>query len=165
MLPRKLQNFGVFVDGRSQIGRCTEATLPTLSLDTEEYKAGGMDAPVDLEKGMAKLDAQWTMAEYNPETIKLFGLFSAGTVVVFRGALQRQGEEAVPFEVRMTGGIKEINRDPLSTDGSKMMLSANIQTYVEIIDGETVVDIDILNMKRIIGGVDQLASQRAALGI
>lgn len=164
MLPRKLMNFAVFVDGRGYIGRCTEATLPDIDLDVEKFRAGGMDTSVDLEKGMAPLDASWSLHEFNPETIKLFGLFSAGTTIVFRGALQRQGERAVSFEVRMTGGLKTIKRDALGVDGSKMMLTANINTYTEIIDGETVIDIDVLNMKRIIGGADQLADIRAAIG-
>lgn len=166
MLPRMLKNFNVRVDGRGHIGVCTEVTLPPLSLNTDEFKAAGMDAPVDLDMGMQKLDVQWTLAEYNPETIKLFGLFNADTPIVIYGALQRQGEEAVPFEVRMQGGLKEISRDKLGAgERSNMMLTINCNRYLEIIDGEEVVDIDILNFVRIIGGVDQLEGQRAALGI
>jgi P2 family phage contractile tail tube protein len=32
-------------------------------------------------------------------------------------------------------------------------------------DGETLIDIDVRNMKRIIGGVDRLAAQRKAIGL
>lgn len=166
MLPRVLKNFTVYVDGMGYIGRVEEATLPDLKIKTDEFRAGGMDAPIEMDHGMEKLDFQWTLAEYNPETIKLFGLFNASTPIVFRGALQRQGEAAVPFMVRFQGGLKEITRDAAKAgEKGTMKLVANCNRYTEVIDGEQVVDIDILNMIRVIGGVDQLADQRAALGV
>jgi hypothetical protein len=39
-------------------------------------------------------------------------------------------------------------------------------TYYKLnVNGTDVIEIDVVNMKRIIKGVDQLASQRTALGI
>ena len=42
-LPRTLKNFTLQVDGRGYAGRITELTLPTLSVTTEDFRAGGMD--------------------------------------------------------------------------------------------------------------------------
>ena len=39
------KNFSLFVDGRGYAGNTDEANMPELSLQTEEYRAGGMDAP------------------------------------------------------------------------------------------------------------------------
>lgn len=165
MLPRIIKAFSVSVDGRGYIGRVETCKLPDLTVKTEEYKGGGMDAPVDLEMGMEKLDVSITFAEYDPNLIKLFGLFSASTPLVLYGALQRQGEEAVPVQIRLQGGIKQISRgDWKQGEKGDLTIQANCNRYTEIIDGETVVDVDVLNYKRIIGGVDQLASIRAALG-
>jgi hypothetical protein len=167
MLPRVLKNFTAYIDGRGYIGRVETVTLPELTINAAEYRGGGMDAPVDLDMGMAKLDAQIVLAEYNPDVIKLFGLFSANTPVVLRGASHRQGETAdVPVVIRLVGGIKQLSRAQWQAGtNSAMTISVNANIYQEIIGGETLVDIDIINSKRIIGGVDQLAGVRAALGI
>lgn len=165
MLPRVLKNFTAYVDGRGYIGRVETVTLPELTINAAEYRGGGMDAPVDLDMGMAKLDAQIVLAEYDTDVIKLFGLFSANTPVVLRGATQRQGEAVVPVVIRMVGGIKQLSRAQWQAGtNSPMTISVNANIYQEISGGETLVDIDVINGKRIIGGVDQLADIRTALG-
>lgn len=165
MLPRVLKNFTAYIDGRGYIGRIESCKLPDLQVNAAEYRGGGMDASVDLDMGMNKLEVQLVLAEYDPNAVKLFGLFAADTPVVLRGAIQRQGEVAVPVVLRMQGGVKQIGRDDWETGkNSKMTLTVSCNIYQEIIAGETVIDIDVLNFIRIIGGIDQLASVRAALG-
>lgn len=165
MLPRVLKGFAVYVDGRGYIGRVETCKLPDLNVQTDEYRGSGMDAAVDLDMGMEKLDGTFTLADYDPEVIKLFGLFSANTQIVLRGAIQRQGEQAVAVEVRMQGGVKSLSRgDWQQGQRSSIDVGYNANRYSEKIAGETVVDIDIINMKRVIGGVDQLQSMRSALG-
>lgn len=165
MLPRVLKNFTAYIDGRGYIGRIETCKLPELAINTADYRGGGMDAPVELDMGMNKLEVQLVLAEYDPDSIKLWGLFSAAVPVVLRGAIQRQGEDAVPVIIRMQGGFKQISRgDWKAGENSQMTLTCNCNIYTEIIDNETVVDIDVLNFVRIVGGVDQLANIRAALG-
>lgn len=165
MLPRILKNFTVSVDGRGYIGRIETCKLPELTINGVDYRGGGMDAPVELDMGMQKLEAQLEFAEYDPELIKLWGLFNADVPLVLRGAIQRQGESAVPVVIRMVGGVKQLSRGDWQTgQNSKLTVSVAASMYQESIGGETLVDIDILNFVRIVGGVDQLASVRAALG-
>jgi P2 family phage contractile tail tube protein len=165
MLPRVLKNFTAYIDGRGYIGRIETCKLPELTINGVDYRGGGMDAPVELDMGMNKLEAQLVLAEYDPEVIKLYGLLSADVPVVLRGAIQRQGDTAVPVVIRMIGGVKQISRGDWETGkNSQMTVSVNCNTYQEEIDGDTVVDIDILNFTRVIGGVDQLEDIRAALG-
>ena len=49
--PRVLRGFDVFVDGRGYAGKVEELELPKLSIKTEEFRAGGMDVPVELDMG------------------------------------------------------------------------------------------------------------------
>ncbi len=49
MLPKILRNFNVFVDGRGYAGKIDEITLPKLTIKTEEYRAGGMDIPINID--------------------------------------------------------------------------------------------------------------------
>lgn len=166
MLPRVLKNFTAFVDGRGYIGRVESCQLPDLSTADVEFRGGGMDASVDIDMGTSKLDVQIVLAEYDPNIIKLWGVFTAETPIVLRGAIQRQGEDAVPVVVRLQGRIKQLNRGQWqSGQNSSMTITANCNRYIEQIAGETLVDIDILNFRRVVGGVDQLAGQRAALGV
>ena len=166
MLPRMLKGFTVYIDGRGYIGRVDSAKPPPLSLVTEAYRGAGMDAEIDIDMGMQKLDFSCVLADYDPEVIKLFGLFSADTAIVLRGAFQRQGEAAIPVVIRLQGGVKSLDRDDWS-QGKRANITflANCNRYSEEINGVKVVDIDILNGVRIIDGVDQLASIRAALGV
>lgn len=166
MLPRVLVGFTAYVDGRGYIGRCETVKLPDLAIKGEDFRGAGMDAPVELDMGMEKLDVQITLAEYDPEIIKLFGLFSADTPVVLRGALRRQGEDDIPVVIRCQGGVKNLSRDDWQAGNkSNMQVQINCNRYLEQQNGEELVNIDILNSVRIIGGVDQLAAFRAALGI
>lgn len=165
ILPRILKNYTAYIDGRGMVGRIETAKLPDLDITTEDYRGGGMDTSVPQDMGMAPLTGEIVLAEYDPDIIKLWGLFNASTPIVLRGAIQRQGEDAVAVVVRMTGGFKTIGRAEWKTgSNSPMTLSYIANSYQEIIAGETLVDIDVLNFRRVIGGVDQLASIRSALG-
>lgn len=166
MLPRILKNVTLYVDGENLVGRIMSVTLPELSLVEEAYRGGGMDAEIDQDMGMNKLDMSFTLGEFSPSVIEQFGLFSARTKITMRAAVQRQGEAAVPAIVYAQGMFKNITRDEMRPGAnSTMQVSANLNMYRELLAGRELVNIDIINMIRFIGGVDRLADQRAALGM
>ena len=164
MLPRVLKNFAVFADGRGYAGRCDEVELPKLALKTDELRAGGMDAPVELDMGMEKLEAKLTFAEYDEAALGLFG--KPNTYYTLRGAAQRQGEAAQPVILRLFGTAKEVDSGSWKAGerGSMAFMIAVTKLTYEV-NGVPIVVIDVENMIRIVNGVDQLATQRAALGI
>lgn len=168
MLPRTLRNFSLFIDGQGFAGRVTECTLPTLEINLEEYRAGGLDAPVEIDQGMSALEAEFTLAEYDPEVIKLFGLYDQNAVqATIRGALQRNGDTAaVSLVANFTGHIK--NFDPGSLEAGAMTeatFTMGLRYYRLSIANEDLVEIDVENMVRTINGTDQLASLREAMGV
>jgi hypothetical protein len=166
MLPRHLRNFNVMIDGRGFAGRADEATLPTLALATEEHRAGGMDAPVDVDMGMELMELSVVLSDYDESVIAGFGLLGAGVPITLRGAIQRQGEEAQPVVIKMLGGLKSREVGTWSTGGKQTTtLTYSLRKYSETINGVEYVNIDVENMVRVINGTDQLASQRAALGL
>lgn len=166
MLPRFLRNYTAFVDGRGQAGSIDELTLPTLELTTEEHRAGGLDGVVEIDLGMAVLELSMVLSSYDYENFRTFGALNAGVPLTVRGAIQRQGEAAQPVVIRMVGSAKTIDRGNWSA-GSKATktVTYTLTKYEEVINGVEAVFIDIENMVRRIGGVDQLASQRLALGL
>tara|TARA_E500000331_G_scaffold85277_2_gene80804 strand:- start:330 stop:836 length:507 start_codon:yes stop_codon:yes gene_type:complete len=166
-LPRTLKNFSLQVDGKGFAGRITELVLPTLTVTTEDFRAGGMDVAAQIDTGMEPLETSFTLAEYDPEVIKLFGLTVQNSVrLVARGALQRNGEAAVPITVTMNGHIKEFDPGSWSAgDMTEASFTLGLRYYKLDIDGSTNVEIDVENMERKIDGVDQLSSIRSAMGI
>jgi len=168
MLPQILRNFNLFVDGTSYAGKVDELMPPKLTIKTEEFRAGGLDAPVQVDLGMEKLECSWSMVEYNRDVLALFGLLSSDPVqIVFRGALQRQGEDAVAVKLTVRGVVKE--QDPgtwkAGDKPAAMKFTSACTYYAEEIDGVVTKEIDIENMTRVIDGDDQMASLRDALGI
>ena len=51
MIPEVLHNTNMFVGGNSLQGDVPSLNLPKLSVKVEEYRAGGMDAPIDMDMG------------------------------------------------------------------------------------------------------------------
>ncbi|MGA0506646.1 phage major tail tube protein, partial [Escherichia coli] len=51
-----------------------ECNPPELELETEEYRAGGMDAPIDITVGMKKLTADFTLNSHDRDVLSLFGV-------------------------------------------------------------------------------------------
>lgn len=165
-IPRVLKNYSLFVDGRGLAGTIDTLTLPTLTTKMEEFRGGGMDAPVELDMGMEKLEGSFVLAEYNPDIVSLFGLASANTQLTARGALRRDGEDAVAAVVNMTGAIKELDPgDWKAGDMTTGTFNYTLRYFKLTVGGRELVEIDKVNMIRRINGVDQLASIRSALGV
>jgi P2 family phage contractile tail tube protein len=166
-IPRTLKNFSLFVDGRGLAGTVSTLTLPTFTTKMEEYRGGGMDAPVELDMGMEKLEASFELFDYEENILGLYGLADgAATQLTARGALRRDGEAAAAMVVNMTGVIKTMEPgDWKAGDQTSMKMQAALRYIKVTIAGREVVEIDKVNMIRKINGVDQLASIRAAIGV
>ena len=161
-----LKNFSLFVDGRGYAGRAEEVSPPKLSIKTEEFRAGGMDAPAMIDMGMEKLECGFTLVEYDPDIIKQFGLVSGNAVAItLRGALV-DDTTTTAMVIAARGMFSELDFGKFKA-GDKGTLQCNIacRYYSLAIGDTTLVEIDIDNMTRMIDGNDQLAAVRGALGI
>lgn len=165
MIPKVLKNFALFADGRGYAGRCLDITPPKLTVKTDEHRAGGMDGAVELDMGMEKLELTGTLAEFDPEVLKLFGL-TTGAVkqITLRGALE--GDDGVtPIVITCRGTWKELDMGTLKPgEKGQLKFSVACRYYKYTSDGQDLIEIDVENMIRNIGGVDQLAALRGALG-
>ena len=169
MIPRKLKNFSVFVDGRGYAGKVEEITLPKLTRKMEEHRAGGMNAPVEIDMGMEKLEAELTFSEYNEDLFKLWGLVdNAGVNIRAKGALEADDEnkQVTPVEVVFRGRWRELDKGGWKAgDNTTLKVSVAASYYKYSSDNTELVEIDVPNMIERIGGVDRLKQQRAALGL
>ncbi|AZO67703.1 phage major tail tube protein [Mesorhizobium sp. M6A.T.Cr.TU.017.01.1.1] len=163
-LPRQLKAFNLYLDGGSFAGRCDSITLPTITLLTEEHRAGGMDAPKKLEMGMEAMTATIILSDYDPAIISLIGVDNIPLTA--RGAVQAQGKNAEAAVVNMRGllAVTEFSEWKPGTKSTKTLTYELDYFRYRQADVEYV-EIDIINMVRRIGGVDQLATQRNAIGL
>jgi P2 family phage contractile tail tube protein len=166
MLPKILKNFNAFVDGKGFAGRIEEIQLPKLTLKTEEFRAGGMDVPVQVDLGIEKIEAELTFAEYDPDLFRLFGIVgNAGISFTLRGWMQGVGN-AESVVINLRGIIKELDAGTWKA-GEKSTLKCIVAAhyYKLTIDNHELIEIDAENMIRKINGSDQLSSLRSAIGI
>ncbi|MGN8258190.1 phage major tail tube protein [Pseudomonas sp. SMSB3] len=167
MIPETLANLNLFVDGVSFQGDVPSLTLPKLTLKMEEHRPGGMDMPVEMDLGMEKQEAAFTTSGVRREALKFFGLADgSGFNGTFRGAFKGLKGKINPVVVTLRGTLKEIDMgDWKSGDKAEIKHSVGLSYYKLEVDGRVIYEIDALGMRRVIDGVDQLASQRAALGL
>lgn len=167
MIPEMLANMNLFVDGISFQGDIPSLTLPKLTLKTEEHRAGGMDMAIEMDMGMEKMEASYTSTGVRKESLKFFGLADGNAFNgTFRGTYKIQKGETKAVIVTLRGTQKEIDfGDWKPGDKAELKHSVAVTYYKLEVGGEVIYEIDPVGMKRVINGVDQLASQRRDLGL
>lgn len=167
-LPRKLKNLNVFQDGVSWLGEATAVTLPKLARKMEGYRAGGMNGEVMIDHGMdGGLEIEVTAGGWMRQAAQSWGAATHDAVLLrFAGAYQRDDDGAVDaIEIVVRGRYQEIDRgDAKPGDDTEVKHKFVCSYYRESVNGQADVEIDLLNMVEIVGGVDRLAEQRAAIG-
>lgn len=161
------KNFNLFADGRGYAGQASEFNAPKLATQEEEFRAGGMDAPIDVTMGMNKLTCDFSLFAYDRNVLALFGIVQGNSVpLTVREGLESFDGTAKAVVHTMRGKITEL--DPgTSKPGELPPLKATMSlTYYKLThDGQVVHEIDVENMVRVINGTDQLANMRRALGM
>ena len=161
-----LKNFNLFVDGRGLAGQIEEFTPPKLNLKMDEFRAGGMDAPLGIPMGMEKLEASFSILCYDTSVLSAWGVAAgSSTRFVARGALESFDGTVTPIVHTMAGRIRELDYGNYKP-GDKAPVKVTMElSFYRFEQGEQVIhEIDIENFSRIVDGVDVLAAQRAALG-
>ncbi|MFC3338153.1 phage major tail tube protein [Paracandidimonas soli] len=167
-LPLKLKNFNLFNDGQNYIGKVAEITPPKLTAKMEEWRAGGMDAPIDIDLGMEKLSMEWTVGGYVKQVLTQFGsLRHNGVLLRFAGALQSDDlEDVQAVEIIMRGRHSDIDFGTAKAgDDTAKKITSSLSYYKLTMNGEELVEIDIPNMVKRIGGKDLMDPFRLALGL
>lgn len=168
MTPRILKNFNAFVNGRGMAGVIEELELPEIAFKMEGFRAGGMDGETELDMGQEAMTAKYTFADPDPENLKLVGLVSGNPArVTARGSFVRDSDNSrIAVVAEMGGKFKKLGLGTWKAGEKASHEYEHALNYFRLnVGGEDVIEIDILNMKRIIGGVDQLAGIRADIGL
>lgn len=167
-LPRKLKNFNLFNDGASYLGEVPELTLPKLSRKMEEYRAGGMTGPVEVDFGNEKLELQWTGGGLLVDALKQYAITKHnGVQLRFAGAYQNDDTgEVCAVEVVVRGRHKEIDMgNAKMADDTAHKYTTACSYYKLSVDGEAIIELDFVNAVEMVGGDDRNASIRRAIGL
>jgi P2 family phage contractile tail tube protein len=162
-----LKNINLFVDGRGYAGQVANYTPPAMTLVVDEHRAGGMDSAVGLDMGMEPLEVSFALTAYDREVLSLFGVAEGnGVAFTARGVLESYDGTITPVVHQMRGKITGIDRGTWTAgEKANLTITMRLDYYKETHGGRALHEIDVVNMVRIVNGVDRLAQQRAALGI
>lgn len=162
--PRTIRNFNAFVDGVSYAGRVLEGKLPELKIKTANHRGGGMDGTVAQDMGMEAMSAEMTLAEWPPELVKMFGTRQR---ITFRPAAMGEDDFSADTRVATMGGRWTVVNfgDLKPGSDTPLKLTLEVDYFRMVQDGDELFEIDVQAGKRVIGGVDQLAEIRSAMGV
>ncbi|MDA7086512.1 phage major tail tube protein [Pseudomonas sp. SA3-5] len=169
-MPRKLKNMNMFNDAESYLGVCKSATPPPLSRKMEGYRGGGMNGPVKADLGWSDdgIQFDWTLGGLDLIALKQFGAVKAdGVMLRWVGAYQQDDTGAVvAVEMVVRGRHETIDMgDAAPGEDTEHKITTTCSYYKLVVNGEVIIEVDLLNFIEIIDGVDMLAEQRKALGI
>lgn len=167
-LPRKLKNLNLFGDGESFLGQVASVKLPVLTRAMEEYRGGGMNGPVKIDMGQNSLELESKFGGMMRSILRQYGVTRHdGVQLRFAGSYQRDDTGAVDaVEVVVRGRHEEIDMgDAKPGDDTEFTVKTACSYYKLSINGVTEIEIDLVNMIEVVGGVDRLADQRRSIGL
>lgn len=167
MLPDTVKDWNLFIEGRGMAGKAEETTLPALKRIMESYQGGGMAGPVKLDMGQDELELGFTLAEFNVDVLRLWGIADpSGIGVRLMGAsVAGDGTGVKAIEISVRGRWEEI--DPGSwkkKDKDKMKVKMPLTYYRLTVNGEVLHEIDMISGKTMINGEDISLDVMRAIG-
>lgn len=139
-------------------------SLPDLAIETEDHRGAGMDAPVAIDMGMGPLEAELTFAAPLPAIFQTLGNRLLATL---RAATVGESDfEADGWAFVIGGRVIGAPIDAVKLKSDVMLKQRWRLDYYRVErDREVLIEIDVESGRRVVGGVDQTASIRAAIGI
>ncbi|WP_053982234.1 phage major tail tube protein [Marinagarivorans algicola] len=164
-----LKNYSVMVDGIGKAGNCGAYKPPVLTIKTTDFQSGDMDMAVPVDDGMEPMEATYSVYGMDEQSHRLFGFVNgSGLGVTVRTSYQNRDGQVKACVDELRGTITGVERDEQTTGSQKEKMTKvtmKLQYYRSVFDGQELVEIDAINGVRKLGGVDQLANIRSAMGL
>lgn len=166
-LPSKIKHFNYFLDGNNFVGRINEAELPNFVRKMEDYRGGGMNAPLKIDMGLEGLEMTVTMGGLEAESMKHMGACKHDAIKSrFAGSLAADDScDALPLEIETTGRYEEIEMPKAKSGEDTEQKFKLTLSYIRILyNGTEVCEIDIPNMVEKWYGKDRLEEHKRNIG-
>lgn len=168
MLPSKLKFMNLFNDAASYMGEIAEVVLPKLTRKMEEWRGGGMARPIMTDMGGEALQLEWTCGGIMRGVLEQYGVTTHdGVQLRFAGSYRAEDKaDPVAVEVVVRGRHSEIDLGTAKVgDDTAFKVVTQVSYYKLTIDGQEVIEIDVLGMIEKVNGVDRLLKDRKAIGM
>lgn len=162
-----LKRWAIFVDGIGKAGNAKEYSPPALEVNTVDFQAGDMDAPVPVDDGMAAMEASFSLFGVDAAVLPLLGLRQGGYVPIsVRSTYDDTSGNAWDLVEVLRGMITKIERDTQDSGSQRekvMKITMKLSYYKVSKSGTVLIEIDPVNRVRNMGGEDALKTMRALL--
>ncbi len=166
--PSKLKQTMMFNDGESFIGETVSITPPKLVRKFEDYRGGGMSRAVKVDMGGEALEMEATYGGPMRQILRQHGMLNiSGVQQRFVGSFQNDDTGAVDVvEIVTRGRHEEIDMGEWKPGEDTEFKVKSQLSYFKLTWNDVVeIEIDVLGMIEIVGGVDLMTAHRAALGL
>jgi P2 family phage contractile tail tube protein len=168
MIPKKLKAFNVLIDGVGFAGTAEDVTPPELVRKMEEFRAGGMDTPIELDMGGEKLGLSFKLADFNSTIFEKWGNNDvSGIKMRLKGSQGGDdGNPEEPIEMILRGRWNALKLGEWkASEASSLEVEASISYYKLIINGKDIVEIDVINGNPKVNGKEMFPGRSKNLGI
>ncbi|WP_027794574.1 phage major tail tube protein [Paraburkholderia acidipaludis] len=167
-LPSKLKGFNLFHNGENFAGKVAEVALPKLTRKMEDYQGGGMSGPIKIDFGQEGIQMEWTAAGFLKSVLQSYGtLKHDGVLLRFAGGYQAEDSTSIDaIEVVVRGRHMEIDPGTAKAKEDTAFKVTTVASYYKLtVNGETIIEIDFVNMIENINGTDLMQALRTAIGL
>ncbi|MCF7694663.1 phage major tail tube protein [Mycetohabitans sp. B2] len=167
-MPRKLKGFNLFHNGTNFAGQVAEVTLPKLTRKMEDYQGGGMSGPIKIDFGQEPIQIEWTCGGLMRDVLAQYGIMQHdGVLLRFAGGYQAEDTPSVDaIEIVIRGRHSEIDPGTAKAKEDTAFKVTTVASYYKLsINGEDIIEIDLINMMENINGNNLLAPLRMAVGL
>ncbi|USU08909.1 phage major tail tube protein [Sphingomonadaceae bacterium OTU29MARTA1] len=164
----KLKQLMMFNDGEAMIGEIVSITPPKLVRKLEDYRAGGMSRPVKVDMGGEPLEMEATYGGPMRRVLQQYGMLNlSGVQQRFVGSYVDDDTGApTVIEIVTRGRHEEIDLGEMKPgEDTEFKVKSQLSYFKMSWNGVVQVEIDVLGLIEIVGGVDLMAPHRAAMGL
>ena len=161
------RDFTLFVDGQLFTGDVSDVEIPKLRWKVDEYRGGGMDIPVEIKLGHEKIELGFTLTSHSDYIYQRYGLAQGNNKIFkFFGDMVDYDGTETGVQIEVHGFMRELDPGSIKPgDKTNHKVTVACDYMKHVIGNTTVLEIDALNKKFIVNGVDQSAQARQNLGM
>lgn len=165
----RLTNANIYIDGKSLLGRAEEVNLPVVKHKMSEHKALGMVGMMEFFAGIEKMEAKIKWNSFYVDVMKKMGDPTTALQIQVRSSLEvytsNGRTEQQPVVCYMTGIPKDFPMGNFKQhDNVELESNLNVIYCKLEVNGENIMEVDVLANIYKVDGVDLLAQYRTNIG-